>query len=103
MEQPGTFELEGKIIAVCEPHSGVSERGHEWMSQEFVLETSEKYPQRVCFSLNDRNTIEKAHIGVGFFYRVAFAIDAREYKPDRWINVIRAYRVTQIESTLFDN
>ncbi len=98
--QVTSLELKGKIIAVMEPRSGVGQGGRRWMAQEFVLETAERYPQRVCFSLRGEDAIGKAAIREGFPYRVTFSVDAREYNG-RWINEVRAYRVEPLDNTLF--
>mgnify|MGYP003263482818 CR=1 FL=1 len=43
------MELAGKVIAVLEPRSGVSKTGNEWKVQEYVIETHDQYPRKMCF------------------------------------------------------
>jgi hypothetical protein len=43
------MEITGKIIQVLPLQSGTSARG-EWKKQEFILETEEQYPRKVCIS-----------------------------------------------------
>ena len=46
------MEITGKIIAVLNERGGVSQRtGNEWKAQEYVLETEEQYPKRMCFDV----------------------------------------------------
>ena len=45
------MELAGKVIAVLEPKSGTSRNGNEWMVQEYVIETHDQYPRRMCFDV----------------------------------------------------
>ena len=40
------MELKGKIIAVLPIKSGKSAKG-DWQSQQYVLETDEKYPRKL--------------------------------------------------------
>ena len=45
------MELAGKVIAVLEPRSGVSKTGNEWKVQEYVIETHDQYPRKMCFDV----------------------------------------------------
>ena len=45
------MELAGKVIAVLEPRGGVSKSGNEWKVQEYVIETHDQYPRRMCFDV----------------------------------------------------
>ena len=44
------MEISGKIIAVLPLQSGEGKNG-PWRSQDYVLETQEQYPKKVCFNL----------------------------------------------------
>ena len=56
------MEIQGKVIAVMEPKSGVSARG-EWKAQDYVIETHDAYPRKMVFSVfgADRK-IGRAHV-----------------------------------------
>ena len=87
------MEITGKIIAVLEPRSGQSRTtGNMWMSQEYVLETAEQYPKRMCFNIFGEDKIKLFAIEVGKEYNVSFDINAREYQG-RWYNDVRAWKV----------
>ncbi|MBQ7157622.1 MAG: DUF3127 domain-containing protein [Bacteroidaceae bacterium] len=87
------MEISGKIIAVLEARSGQSAKtGSMWMSQEYVLETSEQYPKRMCFNVWGEDKIRQFGIQVGQELTVSFDIDAREYQG-RWYNSLRAWKV----------
>ena len=45
------MELAGKVIAVLEPRGGVSKTGNEWKVQEYVIETHDQYPKKMCFDV----------------------------------------------------
>ena len=45
------MELAGKVIAVLGPRGGVSKSGNEWKVQEYVIETHDQYPRRMCFDV----------------------------------------------------
>lgn len=85
------MEIEGRIIFVALPQSGTSQRG-SWMSQDYVIETDERYPKKMCFNIFGEDKIREANIQVGERVKVYFDIDAREYQG-RWYNSIRAWKV----------
>lgn len=87
------MELTGKIIAVLPERGGVSQRtGSEWKVQEYVLETQEQYPRKMCFDVFGADKIAQFAIQIGEVLTVSFDIDAREYNG-RWFNSIRAWKV----------
>ena len=82
------MELAGKVIAVLEPRGGVSKSGNEWKVQEYVIETHDQYPRRMCFDVFGADKIQQFNIQVGEELNVFFDIDAREWQG-RWFNSIR--------------
>lgn len=90
------MEITGKIIAVLPARSGVSARtGSEWKVQEYVLETQEQYPRKMCFDVFGADKIDQFAIQIGEQLTVSFDIDAREYQG-RWYNSIRAWKVERV-------
>ena len=86
------MEITGKIIAVLPERGGVSKTGNEWKIQEYVLETHEQYPRKICFNVFGADKISQFNIQAGEEMTVSFDINAREYNG-RWYNDIRAWRV----------
>lgn len=84
------MEISGKIIAVLAPTSGQGKNG-VWRSQDYVLETSDQYPKKVCFNLFG-DKIDKFPLAVGDAVNVSFDIESREYNG-RWYTSIRAWKV----------
>lgn len=89
------MELAGKVIAVLPPKSGTSRNGNEWMVQEYVIETHDQYPRRMCFDVFGADKIQQFNIQVGEELNVSFDIDAREWQG-RWFNSIRAWKVDRV-------
>ncbi len=90
------MELAGRVIAVLEPRSGVAKSsGNPWMIQEYVIETHEQFPHRMCFSLFGEDKISQANIQVGEEINVSFDINSREYQG-RWFTDIRAWKVDRV-------
>ncbi len=87
------MEITGRIIAVLPERGGVSQRtGTEWKSQDYVLETQEQYPRKLCFNVYGADKIAQFAIKIGEQLTVSFDIDAHEYNG-RWYNTVRAWKV----------
>ena len=92
------MELAGKIIAVLEARGGVSKAtGNSWKTQDYVIETHEQYPRRMCFNVFGEDKISQMNIQVGDELNVFFDINAREYMG-RWYNDIRAWKVERVSA-----
>lgn len=85
------MEIQGKIILVLPERSGVSQRGNQWRSISYVLETQEQYPKKLAFDVTNEK-IEQLNIQFGEILTVQFDINAREYNG-RWFNSVNAWNV----------
>ena len=89
--------IQGKIINVLPERGGTSQRtGNEWKLAQYVLETFEQFPKKVCFEVFGTDKIQQFNIQVGQLLTIDFDIDAHEYNG-RWFNSIRAYDVRQVD------
>lgn len=95
------MEISGKIIAVLPLVSGEGRNGL-WRSQDYVLETADQYPKKVCFNLfNDR--IDQFPVAIDDVVTVSFDIESREYNG-KWYTTIRAWKVDKnVNSTTADD
>ena len=91
------MDLTGKVIAVLEPRGGVSKTGNPWKVQEYVIETEESYPRKMCFDVFGEDKINQFNIQMGERLTVSFDIDAREWQG-RWFNSIRAWKVERVST-----
>lgn len=85
------MEIQGKIIVVLPERSGVSQRGNQWRSISYVLETQEQYPKKLAFDVTNEK-IDQLNIQLGEILTVQFDINAREYNG-RWFNSVNAWNV----------
>jgi len=85
------MELQGKIIAILPMRSGKTAKG-EWKSQQYVLETDEKYPKRLLFDIFGENKINEFAIQEGDVVTVCFDPHAEE-RNGRWFGNNRAWDV----------
>ena len=90
------MEITGKIIAVLPPKQGVSQStGNAWMCQDYVLETQEMYPKKVCFNVFGAEKIQEMNIQLGETLTVSLEINAREYQG-KWYNQVRGWKVVRV-------
>jgi len=84
-------ELTGKLIEKLQPVSGESRNG-KWEKQEFIVETNDQYPKKICISLwNDKVSI-LGNYAVGDSIKVSVNIASREYNG-RWFTDVTAWRI----------
>ena len=83
------MEITGKIIEILPMRNGTSERGNEWSSQDYVIETIEETPKTMVFNIFGKDKIDKWNLKIGDNATVEFIIDARKWK-DKWFNSIKA-------------
>lgn len=85
------MEIKGKIILALPEQGGTSKAGNAWRKREYVLETQETYPKKICFNLfGDR--IDQYPVSVGDDVTVSVDIESREFNG-RWYTDIRAYKI----------
>jgi hypothetical protein len=84
------MEISGKIIAVLPIATGQGKNG-TWRSQDYVLETADQYPKKVCFNLFG-DKIDQFPIAIDEVVNVSFDIESKEYNG-RWFTNIRAWKV----------
>ena len=90
------MEVIGKIIHVLPLQSGTSQAGNQWKKQEYVLETEDAYPKKVCFDFfGDR--VDQFPLAIGDRVRLNFDIESREYQG-RWYTSIRGWKAEKIDA-----
>lgn len=88
--------LEGKLIQVLDPQSGTSTRG-DWKKQDFILETTEQYPKKVCISCWNEKAEELNNYKPNDMLKIAVNIESREYNS-RWYTDIKAWKMEALSS-----
>ena len=90
------MELIGKAIAALPVKSGVSKKtGEQWQSREYVIETQEQFPKKMCFEVFGTDKLKEFNIRNNDLIKVHFDITAREYNG-KWYNSIRAWKVEHV-------
>lgn len=85
------LEITGKFVQLLPLQSGTSARG-EWRKQDFIMETEEQYPKKVCISLWGDKLAEIEGIQAGETITASVNIESREFNG-RWYTDVRAWRI----------
>lgn len=85
-----TMEITGNCVAVMPLETGTSKTGKPWQKRNFIAETEEQYPKKICFQLFGERTNECPEPGEKV--KVSFDIESREYNG-RWYTQISAWKV----------
>lgn len=86
------MEITGKLIQKLPVQSGVSSQGNNWSKAEFVIETVEQYPKKVCANLWGDRARALDQFQLGSLITVSFDLESREYNG-RWYTDVKAWRV----------
>jgi len=96
-----SFETKGKVVKILEPQTGISKNG-EWKKQDFVIETAEAYPKKICFSIWNDKISQLNGVEVGDEVRVMFNVASREYN-NKWYSDITAYQLDNISKKEYES
>lgn len=81
----------GRIIQELPLQEGVGKTsGKAWKKKEYILETVENYPRKVCIGFFG-DKVDQNPIVVGDFYNIHFDLTSREYEG-RWFTSVDGYK-----------
>lgn len=86
-----SLEIVGKVISVMPVRTGQGSKG-PWHSQEFVLETGDKYPKKVCMTVWGEEAINKYDLVPGMTVTAHIELDSREYNG-KWYTNVKAWKI----------
>lgn len=86
------LEITGKLIQKLAEQGGTSKTGNAWRKQEFVIETEEQYPRKICANLWGDNIDQLAQINIGDTVKMSFNLESRSFN-DRWYTDVRAWKL----------
>jgi hypothetical protein len=85
------LEITGKVIQLLPEQTG-SGRNGTWTRRDFVVETTEQYPKKVCFSGWGDKAAQVNTLQPGQTVKVSFNAESREFNG-RWYTDLRAWRI----------
>ena len=82
-----SFEIGGKIIAVLDKRNGISASTNTpWSVQQYVIETHEQYPKKLCFDVFGEDKINQFNIQIGEELTVYFDSPSLITEKMNWIS-----------------
>ncbi len=87
-----SLDITGKIVKISPQTSGDGKFG-KWQKQEFVIETKEQYPKKVCFTVFNDKLDELQKFKENDEVTVSFNPESREYNQ-KWYTDLRAWKIT---------
>jgi hypothetical protein len=84
------MDISGKIVQLLPVQTGQGRNG-PWKKQEFILETGDTYPKKICIAVwGDK--IDLGSFQAGDMVDVSFDVESREYNG-RWYTDVKAWKV----------
>ena len=84
------MDISGKIVQLLPLQTGQGKNG-TWKKQEFILETGDTYPKKVCIAIwGDK--IDMGPVKPGSAVTVSFDVESREFNG-RWYTDVKAWKI----------
>lgn len=82
------MELKGKLTAKLAEQRGTSKAGKDWVKQDFVIETNDKFPKSVCIGVMGEDKIKLlSNVAIGEDLTCSINIESREYNGKYYTSV----------------
>jgi len=91
------LSVKGRINQILKSEAGVSKAGKEWSKREFIIETDEQFPRKVCFTLFRDKTKLINGLSAGEEVEVSFNIESREYNGE-WFHNSKAWKIDKVSA-----
>ena len=85
------MNISGKVLQVMPEASGEGRNG-PWSRQDFIIETDDQYPKKVCVSVWN-GKVNVKDLSVGDPVDLEISVESREYNG-RWYTDVKAYGMT---------
>jgi len=85
------LELSGKVFQILNEQSGTGRNG-QWSRQDFIVETEEQYPRKVCLSAWGEKVSMIKELKTGTPVKVSFNAESREFNG-RWYTDLRIWKI----------
>ncbi len=86
------MQVKGTLLQILKMESGVSKAGKEWKKQDFVIETNEQFPKKICFTLFGDKISLIDGTNEGSEIEVFFSVESRDFNG-KWYHNINAWKI----------
>ncbi|MBO7648306.1 MAG: DUF3127 domain-containing protein [Bacteroidales bacterium] len=90
-----SLEITGILKLKLPIQQGTSKTGNPWMKQEFVIETQEQYPRKICANLWGDKTDMLNQFAEGQLVKVSFDLESREFNG-KWYTDVKAWKLEPV-------
>jgi len=91
------MEIIGKLIQKLPMQSGISKTGNSWQKQEFVIETLEQFPRKICANLWGERTAVLETLNIDDKVVMSFDLESREFNG-KWYTDVKAYKLDPVST-----
>jgi len=88
------MEISGKLVEKLPQQTGQGRNG-QWVKQEFILETQEQYPRKVCIALWGDKARDIDSIAIGESLKASINVESREFNG-KWYTDVKAWRIEKL-------
>jgi len=85
------MEINGTITQILPEVGGTGKTGNPWRKQDYILETKDQYPKKICFNAWGEK-IDQFALQAGDDVTVSFDVESREYNG-KWFTEVKAWSV----------
>ena len=75
--------------------SGISKTGNSWQKQEFVIETLEQFPRKICANMWGERTAVLETLNIDDKVVMSFDLESREFNG-KWYTDVKAFKLEPI-------
>ena len=87
--------IKGKVFKLLPETSGTSAAGKAWVKQDFVIETEDQYPKKVCFTAFGEKIVPVVKtLIVGQEVEVSFNAESREYS-EKFYTQLNCWKISK--------
>lgn len=84
-------EISGKLSQLLPLQTGTGKNG-DWKKQEFILETDDQFPKKVCMNLWGDKIDEIKNVSIGQTVKASVNIESREFNG-RWYTDVKVWKL----------
>lgn len=88
------MEITGKLIEKLPQQTGQGRNG-AWVKQEFIIETPDQYPRKVCIALWGERARDLDSINIGESINASINVESREFNG-KWYTDVKAWKIEKI-------
>ncbi|MGK7394212.1 MAG: DUF3127 domain-containing protein [Candidatus Cyclobacteriaceae bacterium M3_2C_046] len=88
------MDISGKIVQILDLQTGKGRNG-EWKKQDFILETEDQFPKKICITLW-QDKIDQFALQAGQKVKAFIDIESREFNG-KWYTNVKAWNIENLD------